>query len=455
MFFNKTGRLRENVKLNLDFVRIYFRLGFPMILSQLMVYLINNFSVAMIGTLSSDAISGYTAANESFSIVSMLILGLTGGFHIYIAQYYGDGNKKKYNQVLRFGTRLALGLGLGCAALFLLIARPFVSLFVQDGNIVSFGVSYLKVFAWTFIPYSLNTLWSGAYQMTGRAHITFISGAVNCLTNLAFCYILLLGRFGIQPMGIKGAAMALLIARCCESIFLFVMLNRKSSEFKFGEKYDRLKGGEVTNIFKTSWLLVANELLFSIAYMIIAKNYGYVSDRALGCFTVAKEASQLVFVFTQGISAVIGVLVGGELGAGNLDRAKANGSCILKLTFILYAIGGVVLAALSPFIPAWYSLTGDLAALTTKMLLVKAVIFFGGMSMFFYNILRVGGDTKSVFLLDGCFSMVFPMGISCLCTYVLRTDFLTLYIAVESMSILKWLLGYYFYRKGNWRKRLS
>lgn len=72
MPLSKTGRVQENVKLNLDFVKTYFRLGFPMILSQLMVYLINNFSVAMIGTLSSDAISGFTAANESFSIVSML-----------------------------------------------------------------------------------------------------------------------------------------------------------------------------------------------------------------------------------------------------------------------------------------------------------------------------------------------------------------------------------------------
>lgn len=454
-FPNNVRQVRDNVTLNLDFVKTYFRLGFPMILSQLMVYITNNFSVALMGTLSSDAISGYTAANEAFQIVSMVVLGLTGGFHIYIAQYYGDNNKVKYNQVLRFGTKLSLGLGLGCALFFTVIAKPFVLLFVRDPIIVEYGVAYLSIFAWTFVPYSLNTLWSGAYQMTGRAHITFISGAVNCLANLFFCYILLLGRFGVSPMGIRGAAVALMIARSCESIFLFIMMNRKNSEFKFREKYDSMKTGEIGNIFKTSWLLVANELLYSIAFMFIAKNYGYVSDRSLGCWTVAKEASLLVFVFTQGIGAVIGVLVGGELGAGNLEKAKANSRCVLKLTLILYVIGGMILASLSPFIPAWYGMERDLAALTTKMLLVKAVFCIGGITTFFYNTLRVGGDTKSVFLMDGVFSIVVVLGVSSLCTYVCHTDFLTLYIAVEGMNILKWCLCYTLYRRGKWLKQLS
>lgn len=451
----KADRIHSNVKLNLAFVKIYFRLGFPMILSQLMVYFTNNFSVALMGTLSSDAISGFTAANESFSIVSMLVLGLTGGFHIFISQYYGDKNKEKFNQVLRYGTKLSMALGLGCAVFFCLIAKPFVTVFAKNETIVNYGVSYLTICAWTFIPYSLNTLWGGVYQMTGRAHITFISGAINCLTNLLFCYVLLPGRLGIAPMGIKGAATALLLARSCESAFLLIMLNRKGSEFQFREKYRGLEGCEAIRIFKTSWLLVANELLFSIAYMIIAKNYGHVSDRDLACYTVAKEASQLVFVFTQGVSAVIGVLVGGELGAGNLGRAKANSDCILKLTFILYGIGGIILASLSPMIPKWYSLTGDMAALATKMLLVKSVIFFSGMTMCFYNTLRVGGDTTAVFLLDGCFSLVFPMGISCLCTYIFKTGFLTLYIAVESMAILKMCLAIFFYRRGRWLRQLS
>ena len=105
-----------------QFVKKYFKLGWPIMLSQLIVIIVNNFSVSLMGSLSSKAISGYTFANESFSIFSMISLGLTGGFHIYISQYYGAGNREKYNQVLRYGMKLCLSVSSLFALSFFLFA---------------------------------------------------------------------------------------------------------------------------------------------------------------------------------------------------------------------------------------------------------------------------------------------------------------------------------------------
>lgn len=431
------------------FVKTYFRLAFPMILSQLVVYLVNNFSVAMMGALSDKAISGYTIANESFSIYSMLVLGLTGGFHVYITQYYGDQNQEKYNQVLRFGMKLCFAMGLVVAAAFFIGAEPFVRIFIDDDEIVSYAIRYLRIFCWTFIPYAINLLWSGVYQMTGRAVITFYSGVINCLTNALLCYLL------INRIGIQGAASALLAARLAESLFLFLKMNRKESEFNFRNSYPAIKMHEIRRIFETSWPLVANEALFSVAFMFIMRNYSLVSQYHLACYTVVNNASQLVFVATQGTSAVIGVLVGGMLGAGKIQEAKDNSDRILQLTFILYAIGGIILASLARVIPGLYSLDGDLAEMAVRMLYAKSLLGFGGMTMCFYNTLRIGGDTRSVFLLDGIYSCIFPLGVSCLLTYVLHASFFWLYVCVDFMQIVKCFFGYFLLRRGKWLTKLS
>lgn len=443
-------------KLDKNFVHQYFRIGFPMILSQLVVYLVNNLSVVMMGTISSQAISGYTCANESFSIFSMLVLGLTGGFHVYISQYYGDDNREKYNQVLRLGMKFVFVLSVAAVLFFSIFSEQFIRIFVQnDQEIIDYGVQYLRIFCWTFIPYAMNTLWSGVYQLTGRAQVTMIAGALDCLLNTLFCYILLYGKFGLPQMGIQGAALALLVARSGESLYLYWRINGKDSEFTFKEKYPPLDVKLIYNILKTSAPLIANETLFSVAYMFITKNYSYASSSLLACYTTVNNAQQLVFVITQGTSAVIGVLIGGKLGAGRLEEAKENGDKILQLTFILYALFGVVLFLLAPILPGFYSLQGELAQTATQMFRIKAFIGFGGMSMCFYNTLRIGGDTMGVFLLDGIYSCVGPLVVSYVFSHMLFINFVVLYAAIEFMQVVKCCLGYYLYRRGKWIRKLS
>ena len=120
-------------------------------------------------------------------------------------------------------------------------------------------------------------------------------------------------------------------------------------------------------------------------------------------------------------------------------------------------LGSALIAACSGIIPHFFSLKGDIYDMAVKMLVVKALCSAcgGGITMVFYNTLRVGGDTKSVFFLDGFFSLCCPMMISLLFSRVFKVDFIVLYFAVEFCSVLKSCLGMYFVKKEKWLNRLS
>lgn len=443
--------------INKGFLKKYFKLGWPIILSQLIVLGVTNMNVAIMGTLSDKAISGYTIANESYSIFSMVALGLTGGFHVFISQFYGDNNKTKYNQVLRFGMQLSLIVGLIFAAGFCFFAEPFVSIFIKnDAEIAGYASNYLRLFAWAFPLYILNLLWSESYSFTGRARITMVSGTIDCAVNLLCCYLFISGGMGCPKMGIEGAALALLLGRLSESVYLLVTMNLPESEFKFSVRYPRLDTTEKLNVLKTSMPLILNESLFSIAYLFIMKNYSYVSETNIACLTVVNNMSQLFFVLSKGAGPTIGVMVGGELGKGNFKAAKENAASTLATNFMMYIIGAAALGLATPFIPGMFSLGGQLKDLCMAMLIAKCLIGpLGGFTMCFYNILRIGGDTVAVFCNDGLFSCIFPLGISYLCSHIIPVSFFWLFVLTESMQILKAILGYMFYRRGKWITKLS
>ncbi|MBQ1877402.1 MAG: hypothetical protein II161_01180, partial [Erysipelotrichaceae bacterium] len=228
------------------------------------------------------------------------------------------------------------------------------------------------------------------------------------------------------------------------------------SPFAFRGHYGKLAGSEVTEIVGRSIPLVVNEAAFSLAYFFMMRNYGLVSQSSVACLAVANNVSQLFFIGNKAGGPVIGVTVGGELGKGNYTDARNNALKTYLTCFALVACGGALMFLAAPVIPGFFHLEGELAQLCIRMLRMKAVIgAFGGNTMIFYNILRIGGATREVFIQDGLFSLLGPMLVSFIFSHFIPVSFLQLYIIVESMQIVKTGLGYYFFRKGTWLRKLS
>ncbi|MDO4378640.1 MAG: MATE family efflux transporter [Erysipelotrichia bacterium] len=440
------------MKISNAFIKKYFKYGWPIILSQLIIIVANNLSVALMGDLSANAINGYTLANEAFTIFSMIALGLTGGFHVFISQYYGVQNRTKYNQVLRYGMKFCSIISIVFAGGFFIFAQEFIKIFATDEVIIQYGKDYLQILCWTFIPYMLNLLWSETYSFTGQTKVTMVSGTANSVLTIILCYIFLQK----MNMGIMGAALSIFIGRLTESVFLIYMLNREGSEFKFSGIYPSLSKEEKIQIISSSFPLILNEGVFSVATLFIMKNYSYVSETRLACLTVINNISQLFFIGNKGAGPCIGVMVGGELGKGYFDEAKDNAKKTYWMAVSCCAFGAIFMFICSPYIPKMFHLEGELADLCHKMILVKCITgVLGGNTMVFYNILRVGSATKEVFYQDGLFTACCPLVTSYLCSRVFNVDFLTMYIVQDSMQIVKTLVGYYFYRKGHWIKKIA
>ena len=155
------------------------------------------------------------------------------------------------------------------------------------------------------------------------------------------------------------------------------------------------------------------------------------------------------------MSPAVGKLIGRNLGLGNFAAARKSGDDILWMNFYVHLVFGALMALMSKVIPGFFSLTGDVAAVCTGMLLTKAGLgLFGGYSNCFYNIFRIGGNTREIFFIDGVFSLIGPMGVSFVVCYLFKLPFVWAYFCIDFMNVVKTGICYTLYRKEIWLNKL-
>ena len=97
---------------------------------------------------------------------------------------------------------------------------------------------------------------------------------ISMLTNTGLNYILIFGSFGAPRLGVVGAAIATVIARYIEAIYLIIHTHRREKTFIFAQglyKSLYLPGAVVKKILLTGTPLMLNELFWSIGTTMISQ----------------------------------------------------------------------------------------------------------------------------------------------------------------------------------------
>lgn len=129
---------------------------------------------------------------------------------------------------------------------------------------------------------------------------------------------------------------------------------------------------------------------------------------------------------------------------------------MIGFALTVYLAGGVILVAIHRWAPVWFSLSPANVSMAAALILAKAFLAWTqGYANTVYYILRAGGDTKSVLIIDGLFTWFGPVLLSFLVARVFRVSLFPAYCLVEGAGLIKVCLATWFLRKGNWLKNLT
>lgn len=441
-----------------EYYRRLYKIALPIALQQFIMSSLNMVGVMMIGQLGAVPVAAVGLANQIFFLLNLMLFGITSGSAMFTAQLWGKRDILNIRKVLG----LALSLGLTAGIFFLIIAEFFpagaLSIYSKDPSVITLGSDYLRIIGFSFLLYAISFCYSAVLRSTGDVQtpllVTFTALSINTLLS----YILIFGKLGLPPMGVHGAAIAVLASRIVECSSLLWLTYRKDSPAagKLREmfSYNLVFAG---NVLKPVLPVVANEILWSMGTTAYSIVYARISTDAIAAMNIVGSIDQMALVLFNAIGHACAILVGNRIGAGEEGQAfrYAARSEALGIMGAL-GIGSLVLVS-SNSILSLYNVPPTVIDYAHRVLTILGLLLWLRASnmILFIGIFRSGGDTRFALILDGVIIWVVGVPLAFAGAFLFHLPVYWVYLLVMSEEITKWSLGIYRFFSRKWIHNLA
>lgn len=432
-------------------------LVFPIAFEQLMYSLVSASDALMLGLLDQASLSAVSLAAQVQFVFSLFMGGLTGGGNVLVAQYWGRGITEQVERVYAILLRYAALAGAAFSAAALLCPQLLMRFFTPDPELIRLGSDYLRIVGITYLCGSINQSNMCIMRNIGRASRASLISSTCVVLNILFNFTLIFGLFGFPKMGVRGAALATTIAQVIGLVW-GVIETRRTGKIRLRRKFLRdLRMPIEKSFWKYTTPILGNSVAWGLGITMGSMILGHLGTDAVAANSIASVAKNLIACFCMGLAAGGAILVGNELGAGKLERAKRYGGRVVILSLVSGAISGTILVALTPLILNVAKLSPQSAEYLRWMIVVCAVNVVGMShnSATISGIFSAGGDTKFGFFCDviTLWGVVVPLGL--LAAFVFNWPVLVVYIVISMDEIIKLPAVWWNYRKYNWVKDLT
>ena len=449
------------------FYRRVFGVAIPIIIQTGITNFVAMLDNIMVGQIGTMPMSGVSIVNGLIFVFNLCIFGASSGAGIFTAQFFGSHDDEGVRYTFRFKFLVCSVISALGMALLLFGDRFFIGLYLTgEGNpaeaaeILDYGVQYLHIMIWGFLPFALTNTYASTLKETGNTFVPMVAGIIATLVNLVGNYILIFGHFGAPQLGVQGAALATVVSRFVELAIVagWTHLNTEKNPFILGVyRSFYLPGRLLKAITLKGMPLLVNEALWSSGMAILNQCYSTCGLDVVPAQNISSTLFQLSSVVFLSMGNAVGILMGQMLGAGNTEAEVREAN--RKLLAVSVASGilfGGLMASVSGLFPLLYNTTQQVRHLATCLICISAVMMpFNSYTNATYFTLRSGGQTLVTFLFDSCFvwCMVVPLAY-CLSRFT-DLPIIPLYAICQGTDLLKCTIGAFMLKQGKWIQNLT
>lgn len=431
------------------------RLALPIALQQFMTALVGACDAIMLGKLSQDAMSAVSLATQVTFVFNLFIFAFMAGENMFVAQYYGKGDYTGISQVFSLVTKIC-----GCIAVVFLAGTLFfpeqlMRILTNEETLIVLGSEYLRVIGISYVFSGIAQIFLAIMKNCGAVNMSTLINGVMVILNIALNAVFIFGLSGFPKMGIKGAALATVLATVVQFLWSvgYVLCRIRAVKFSLRSCEKKLFG----RFWQKTVPLLINNLAWGIGFSMYSVIMGHMGTDAVAANGIANISKNLVVCFCLGLGNAGSIIVGNRLGADRLQEAKEVGETLTKTAIIAGIVSGLVLIALSPFITKMVDLTPTARGYLQKMLLISSY-YIAGKSvncMTIGGIFAAGGDSKFGMLCDSVtlWCIIVPLG--CICAFILKLPVMVVYFVLNLDEIIKLPVVYKHYKKYKWIKNLT
>lgn len=375
----------------------------PMALQNLINTGVSACDVFMLGKVGETALSASSLARQVQYIMSLFLFGLTSGATVLTAQYWGKGDKKTIERILAMGMCMAVAVTAIFTLVSLLMPETLIRIFTNESEVIREGVKYLRIVAFSYIAIGITDVYLYIMRSVERIKVATAVYLSSLICNVILNAVFIFGMFGCPAMGIRGAALATLLARILELILVIGYAKIYNREILFRMKYFfHMDSGLLKDFLVCAVPVILNEVLWGIANSASTAILGHMGSAAVAANSVAQVTKEMSMVVSFGISNAAAIYLGKTIGEKKYQHARAYAERFVKLS-ILLGIGSAVIILLSSqmiiMVMAMTPLTKDYLRFMMCVMAYYAVAQTLDETVI-VGIFRSGGDTRFGLIID-------------------------------------------------------
>ncbi len=380
----------------------------PIALQNLITFATSMMDTIMLGRADDTGVflSASSLANQPFFILSLVCFGLSGAAMVLSAQYWGKRDIKSIRCIFSMILKVAFAISLIIALAVLIFPKTIMSIYSNNTEIIEAGISYLRIIGFAYILFGLSNTMICCIRSVELVKISVVVNITSFCVNVFLNWVLIFGNLGAPALGIRGAAIATLIARIMEFLitFIYIFFIDKRLAFKIR---DLLLFEKVfaKDLLKHGLPVFINEVMWSVGISVQAAILGHINYSAgdpVAANSIASMVQQLSTVVIFGIANAAGVIIGKTIGTGNTARAKTEARTLKYMSFIVGVIACGIILLLKNFVIDFYTIPAETKSLANQLMITIAfvTIFVSVSSITLVGILRGGGDTRFCLVME-------------------------------------------------------
>ena len=421
----------------------------------------------MVGQVGTIPMSGVSIVNGLLFVFNLCVFGASSGAGIFTAQFHGSQDNEGVRHTFRFKFLICTAIALLGGLIFKAGGTTLIGLYLTGegdaataAGALQYGLQYLKVMFWGFLPFALSNAYSSTLRETGKTVVPMVGGITAVLVNLVLNYVLIFGHFGAPAMGVEGAAMATVISRYVELTIVAGWTHLHSDRNPYISGIFRslyIPGKLLKSIVIKGMPLLINEFLWASGMAIMNQCYSTCGLDVVPAMNISSTIYNLASVTYLSMGNTVGIIMGQMLGAGSAEaEVRDSNRKLIAVSLTAGTVFGGLMAAVSGLFPGLYNATEEVRGLATQLICVSAVMMpFNSYTNAAYFTLRSGGQTTVTFLFDSCFVWGCCVPLAFLLSRFTAMPILPLYAICQSLDFLKCVIGAYMIKKGKWIQNLA
>jgi putative MATE family efflux protein len=380
---------------------LILKMSWPSIVAMIAMSLYNFIDTFWLARLSSQALAALTVCFPIQMIFAAIGVGTGVGAGSFSARMFGAGKSLQAKQTAGQIFPLSSFFGLIMIIFVLSFHDAILTFFGASDEIMPLCRDYLViiVFSSPFLFFSMMS--NNLLRVEGRPLLSMYVVLIASISSAILDPLLIFGVGPFPHLGIKGAALAAVIAQSLACLFSIYFMQLKSSKYELKWEYLFPNISIINSIYSTGFPSIAANLIVSLVLVVynhVLANFGSLAIAALGiCFRVNGLITMVLFGIGFGLMPIVGFNDGARL----YQRLKESVFVALKVSISFAAVSSTILEIFAPQIVGFFSKDPALLAIAIPALriYVSVLILIAPIMMFINMFLGLGKGTLAMFLL--------------------------------------------------------